>query len=103
MTALIVAGSLLAGCATTKTLQPISGSRADGTVVLAYEYGVFEQPQPQWDLALVTARERCRAWGYNKAQPFGGGQKQCVAVDGYGSCMRWIVKVTYQCSTDSAP
>ncbi len=33
---------VLAGCATQKIMVPTGGSRADGTVNLSYEYGMFE-------------------------------------------------------------
>ena len=34
---------VLSGCAVQKQLVPTGGSRSDGTVKLAYEYGAFEQ------------------------------------------------------------
>ncbi|MDR3490967.1 MAG: YecR family lipoprotein [Gammaproteobacteria bacterium] len=87
----------LTGCATTKTLQPISGSKADGTVTLAYEYGMFESPTVDWNRANITAKQRCAAWGFNNAQAFGNGQSQCTAYNQYG-CTRQQVNVVYQCT-----
>ena len=87
----------LTGCATTKTLLPINGSKADGTVTLAYEYGAFEDPQVDWNLAKTTARARCAAWGYKNAEAFGGAQNHCTAYSEYG-CVNTQVNVIYQCS-----
>ena len=49
----------LVGCATYKSLEPINGSKADGTVTLSYQYGWLEDPQVDWDLANLTAQHRC--------------------------------------------
>ena len=62
---------LVAGCATQKELVPTGGSRADGVVYL---------------------------WGYAGAQPFGGQNSKCEAVNGYGDCVRFLVTMTYQCT-----
>jgi len=88
---------VLAGCATDKILQATGGSRADGTVDLSYEYGMFERPTLHMQEALQTARERCRAWGYTDAQPFGGQKNLCQQSNEYG-CIRTLVTVTYQCT-----
>jgi|TARA_B100002003_G_C13653215_1_gene332222 uncharacterized protein YceK len=87
----------LAGCASVKTLQATGGSRADGTVELSYTYGMFEKPQVQWDQGLITATERCKAWGYQGAEAFGGTTSECQSYNGYGNCVRWLVTVKYQC------
>jgi hypothetical protein len=84
------------GCATVKVPQPTSGSRADGTVQLAYEYGQFERPQVDWETANQIATDRCRAWGYSGAEAFGGGFEECTAANQYG-CVRIFVTITYQC------
>src|SRR5947208_8803804 len=60
---------VLIGCSVPKVPVPTGGSRADGTVRLAYEYGLFEVPQVDWVSARGTAAERCRAWGYTDAEP----------------------------------
>ena len=95
--ALLFVLTTLTGCASVKTLQATGGSRADGTVELSYEYGMFEKPQVQWDQGLVTATERCKAWGYQGAEAFGGTTSECQAYNGYGNCVRWLVTVKYQC------
>ncbi len=87
----------LTGCATTKTLQPVNGSKADGTITLSYEYGMFEKPVVDWDLAKATAKTRCVAWGYKNAEAFSGKQEHCLEYSS-GSCMRMQVNIIYQCT-----
>ena len=95
---LLVALLLLSGCATNVTPQATGGSKADGTVTLSYEYGLFEQPVVDWSTAKVQAKERCKAWHYKNAEAFGGAQTHCLAFNGYGNCVRTQVNVTYQCT-----
>jgi YecR-like lipoprotein len=89
---------ILVGCATTKTLQAVNGSKSDGTVKLAYEYGLFEKPVIDWNLAEITAKQRCKAWGYKKAEKFGGEENKCLSYNGYGNCLEMQVNITYQCT-----
>ena len=81
----------------TKHPLPYSGSKSDGTVTLAYEYGLFEQPVVDWDGAIAVAENRCKAWGYKGAESFGATQTDCVHTNGYGNCLRWRVASLYQC------
>jgi hypothetical protein len=101
---LLVATLLLAfgvaGCASVKVLEATGGSRSDGTVELSYEYGSLEAPQVQYEQGLVTARERCAAWGYSDAEAFGG-QKETCQLPGTYRCLRFFVTVTYQCISAS--
>ena len=60
--------AVMMGCAVTKVPVATGGSRADGTVQLAFEYGGFERPQVDWDSARITAGQRCRAWGYTRSR-----------------------------------
>ena len=89
---------LLGSCTTNKSLVPTGGSKADGTVDLSYEFGMFEKPVIDMAAAQIAAKDRCSAWGYAAAEAFGGEKRQCQAFDGYGNCMRWFVTVTYQCT-----
>ncbi len=100
--ALVGVGIFIAACATNKSLVPTGGSKADGTVDLSYEFGMFEKPVVDMAAAQSAAKQRCAAWGYTEAEAFGGEKRQCQAFDGYGSCIRWFVTVTYQC-TGGAP
>ena len=88
------------GCTTTKTLQSTGGSRSDGTIELSYEVGMFEKPVIDWEQSLFTASQRCKAWGYSSAEAFGGQLTECQVYNSYGSCLRSIVTVKYQCIGD---
>lgn len=93
----------LSGCAVQKTLTPTGGSRADGTVELSYEYGMFEQPKVDLHQGTQVAKQRCAAWGYSDAQPFGGQKSTCQQSNGYGNCVRTLVTVQYQCMDADRP
>lgn len=88
----------LVGCATPKTFQAIDGSKADATVKLAYQYGLFEQPIVDWKLADTTAKKHCMAWGYKNVERFGGTQNACLSYSDSGSCLTTQVSMTYQCT-----
>jgi len=99
MPALMAASAaLMSGCVSQKELVSTGGSRADGTVNLSFEYGMFEKPQVDWNQASNEAAQRCAAWGYTGAERFGGNQQKCESVNGYGDCLQWLVTVTYQCT-----
>jgi hypothetical protein len=87
----------LSACATVKIPQATGGSKADGIVELSYQYGGFEKPQVQWDKALITAQQRCKAWNYQSAEAFGGTTSQCQANNQYG-CVSFFVTAKYQCT-----
>jgi hypothetical protein len=74
-------------------MQATGGSKADGTVDLSFNYGLFEKPVVDWQAALVTAKQKCAAWGYKDAESFGGQKRSCQD----GDCDNVIVTVTYQC------
>lgn len=88
---------LAAGCTSQKVLQATGGSRADGTVNLSFETGLFENAVIDWEQAGSVARKRCAAWGYTDAEAFGGSTTQCQAYNAYGSCIHAFVTVPYQC------
>lgn len=88
----------LAGCATPMDMQATGGSRSDGTVELSYEYGLFQRPVVDMARAEVTATQRCQAWGYRAAEPFGGQINHCNQYNGYGNCLDMFVTVKYQCT-----
>ncbi len=96
--ALIPLFAALTACAVTKLPLATGGSRADGTVQMAFEYGWLEVPKVDWDAARVTARQRCQAWDYTEAEPFGGSVSHCEQTDGSGNCLRTLVSMTYQCT-----
>lgn len=93
-----VAVFALSSCATNKVAEATGGSRADGTVELSFEYGMFEQPHVDWADAQTTAESRCHVWGYSGAEKFGGAVNHCEQVGAYGECARTLVTVRYQCT-----
>jgi hypothetical protein len=95
---LIVAAMMLTACATQETLVPTGGSRSDGTVQLSYEYGLFQVPHVDMDQATQTAADRCAAWGYSGAQPFGGQINRCEQFNAYGNCIQTLVTMSFQCT-----
>jgi hypothetical protein len=90
----------LTGCATQKTLVPTGGSRADGTIELSYEHGEFEKPVLDPAQGKVAAKARCKAWGYQDSEAFGGERQSCEMRGGFGGCHQWLVTVKYQCLAD---
>lgn len=87
----------LSGCAVQEQWAATGGSRADGTVQLAYEYGGFEKPEVDEEQGVELAASRCAAWGYPASEPFGAAMNKCEMVGGYGNCLRWLVTRSYQC------
>jgi hypothetical protein len=86
----------LCGCAVQKTLIPTGGSRADGVIKLSYEYGVYVIPQIDLEHGRQVARQRCAAWGYSDAEPFGGQTSSCQRMRGF-ACAVTLVTIQYQC------
>ena len=83
---ILVAVAFLSACVSSpvdKLPVPVSGSRADGTVTLSYEYGLFEKPVVNWDEAKKTSEKRCQAWDYKTAESFGGIESDCISSNGY--------------------
>lgn len=85
------------GCAVNKQLTPTGGSRADGTIKMSFQFGAFEVPKVDYQQAGNSARQRCAAWGYSGAEPFGGSTRRCVNSSG-GTCNVWQVTMEYQCT-----
>jgi len=85
------------GCANAPSLkipQATGGSRADGVVEMSYEWRAGERPEVEWPQALESAKQRCLAWGYSDAAPFGGQKSTCQTVD----CSQRIITIPYQCT-----
>ena len=94
--AILLALALLAGCETIKVPMATGGSRADGIITMAYEYGMFQKPMVDWTQSDNTATRRCQRWGYATAERFEGTLSQCTYFGQYG-CERWRVTTEYQC------
>lgn len=87
---------LLSACAVQVIPAAVGGSKADGTIKMAYEYGEFEIPKVDTEQARINAGERCKVWGYTGAQEFGGQLSSCTLYDSTG-CERTTVTIEYQC------
>lgn len=87
----------LSGCTTKKDFYATGGSRADGSVDMAYDFAQFEQPVINIAQAQSIAKSKCRVWGYNGAEAFGGKQQICNQFNGYGTCIAGQVIYKYQC------
>ena len=88
---------LSSGCKVHKYLSVLDGSKADGIITLYYEYGSMERPVVHWDEAKKEALSKCKNWGYNNAEFFGSGVKECLAYNINGQCIRWRVLYKCQC------
>src|SRR5262245_37198993 len=99
----LAASMSLSGCAVQKSLTATGGSRADGTVKMSYTLGIFEVAKVDWSTGASTAAQRCAAWGYSNAEPFGGETRTCSSRGIYGDCMEWTVTMEYQCTDDGKP
>lgn len=93
---------ILSGCSVRKEMVPMGGSKADGTVRMGYTVGQFEKPVVDLNQATLLAGQKCKTWGYEGAEPFGGQTVQCGQTDGWGSCIVSNVSVEYQCTGGKA-
>lgn len=89
--------TLLTGCAVKKDFYAMGGSRADGTVSMAYDFKQFEQPVVNHQQALSIAKQKCSVWGYDNTEAFGGQTVNCQQRDGFGNCVAGQVVIQYQC------
>ena len=93
----LIAAITITGCATKKDFYAMGGSRADGTVDMAYDFRQFESPVVNPAQAQSIAKSKCRVWGYSDAEAFGGVTQNCHQRDGFGTCVAGQVVHTYQC------
>lgn len=89
---------LTTACASKRDFYAMSGSRADGTVDMAYDiHGPFDKPIINMNQAEEIASRKCSVWGYDTAEPFGGKSERCNQRNGFGDCMNGQVVIQYQC------
>lgn len=79
----------------------MGGSKADGTVRMGYTYGMFENAKVDLMQAGELAARKCKTWGYDGAEAFGGQSSVCAQMGAYG-CERTNVSVEYQCTGGKA-
>ncbi|WGL96552.1 YecR family lipoprotein [Arsenophonus nasoniae] len=89
---------LLSACTVNKEMYAIGGSKADGTIELAYDFGMFETPKIDFQKASQLAIKKCSVWGYKNAEAFGGQRTRCTDRNGFGDCVRAEVTVPFQCT-----
>ncbi|HHR6067277.1 TPA: YecR family lipoprotein [Providencia alcalifaciens] len=78
-------------------MYAVGGSKADGTVEMAYDVGAFETAKVDFNDAQNKATQKCKVWGYKKAEAFGGQKNNCLARNGFGNCMQSQIIVPFQC------
>lgn len=100
LAAVMLAAALTTGCAVKKDFYATGGSRADGTVDMAYDFAQFEQPVVNPSQAQSIAQQKCTVWGYREAEAFGGKTTNCNQRDGWGNCVAGQVVIKYQCIGD---
>ncbi|PJI47236.1 MAG: hypothetical protein CTR55_22050 [Pseudomonas sp.] len=96
----MLAVAFTTGCAVKKDFYATGGSRADGTVDMAYDFAQFEQPLVNPSQAQSIAQQKCTVWGYREAEAFGGKTTNCNQRDGWGNCVAGQVVIKYQCIGD---
>ena len=84
-------------CAQKISISPIGGSKTDGTIKLGYSYKMFEQPVVDLVAAKKLAVQKCKIWGYEGAEAFGGQTMTCSMPNMYG-CEITSVSIEYQCT-----
>lgn len=94
---IVLAFGFAAGCSVQRQWTATGGSRADGTITMAYEYGWLQTPHADDAQGALAAGQECENWGYKSAQAFPGATDSCEARDGYGNCMKHLVQKKFQC------
>lgn len=89
---------LITACTVNKQMYAVGGSKADGTVEMAYDVGAFETAKVDFNDAQSKAAQKCKVWGYKTAEAFGGQRSTCLARNGFGNCMQSQVIVPFQCT-----
>ena len=97
---LVATSIVLGGCATQKELLVTDVSRSDGVVTLSYESNEFQSVSYDAQRAQELASQRCAAWGYSGAEPFGSERTTCTSRRGFGNCGSRRVDIPYQCTGD---
>ena len=92
-----VIAAVATGCATKKDFYATGGSRADGTVDMAYDFRPFETPVVSQQQAQSIAKSKCAVWGYRDAESFGGMTQNCYRRNEFGTCTAGQNIIKYQC------
>lgn len=101
--AVILLFASLSGCAGILTQSTdwgaLGGSRADGTIQLAYNRGAYADEKPIDDRVKQMVIARCNVWGYQDAEPFDYIGSTCVMPgDKFISCYQYRHTAQFQCT-----
>lgn len=88
---LVLSSVLFASCTVHRILSVSDGSKADGTLTFSYQAFALQKVIINWDKAQADANERCKQWGYSKANFFDSGFRTCLDQD----CTSY--RVVYKC------
>ena len=78
-------------------LRTVGGSKADGTIVMAIEYGLFDNVKVDVAETQKKAIQTCKNWGYSNVRFFDEGYKRCLQPDPNLGCVRWREEYQAQC------
>lgn len=93
----LIAG-LLSACMPPSGIQVAGGNKANGQVVLSYDYNVMQKPVVDVQQGLSTAASQCQGWGYVGAIPSGKLSTTCSTKTQNGDCIAWKVTTRFQCT-----
>lgn len=103
LAAAVVVLMALSGCARPVHKDPVAlgGSKSDATVRIGIVWNPDREiPETTPGAALALAEAKCRAWGYEGAEAFGGVEQKCVNefFNGYGmQCVQMQAVAEFQC------
>ena len=100
----VLAAASLAACVTAASpIRVADGNQNEGTVTLATDYNLMQNPQMDWQQGLQKASAQCQGWGYSGAIPSGKPSQNCSNETQDGDCIGWTVNATFQCTGQKAP
>ena len=100
----LISAMVLTACQTANPNQvAVGGSRADGTVKIAYEQPEMSNASPTMEAGRKLAAQRCQRWGYADAEAFGGATRTCIRRPGFWTnCMTYQITFEFQCTGGQA-
>ncbi len=88
---------VLLSCTVKKRLEIVDGSKADGTLTMAYEIKTHQKAKFLIEEAKAKAMVRCKQWGYTDVDIFDAGIKECIEYR-QGRCIKYRVSYKCQCT-----
>lgn len=86
----------LSSCTVKKRLEIVDGSKADGTLTMAYTIKANQKAKFILEEARQEAVVKCKQWGYSDAEIFTAGMRECIDYRQL-QCVRYMVKYKCQC------